>query len=260
MTLPTFTSLALGLCLSLPIATAEDTPAAGDQSSRLWAMRKKVQQRAGQRTGTYLEQMNSALSDGDMDGAEAALKAAIAQGKMTQEEIDAANGRIAAKQHAQQAAMAANARAKADAQSRESASSASGAAENRPAAAGPGKVTVKFDHDGDLYVTSVELFNAKSGSPGTITSNKVTRKETDGALNILQFISADRAGNIAGTYGFKATWASHTASSRVFGGKGSEVERREQIEGTFEIPAGTRDVVITYHYYSPNKFRVYSSK
>ncbi len=255
MTLTTFTSLALGLCLSLPIASAEDTPAADDQSSRLWAMRKKVQQRAGQRAGTFLEQMNAALSDGDLDGAEAALKSAIAQGKMTQEQIDEATARIQAKQHSQQAAMV----ARAEAQSRAEAPAASSPASS-PAAAGPDRVTVTFKSKGMLYVTAAELFNGNSGSPGAILSKKETRRETDGALSLFQYIGADRAGKTAGTYKFQATWAASSTPDLLPGGKSSAVTERQQIEGTFEIPAGVRDVVITYDYYSPSKVRVFSSK
>ena len=236
-------------------SAAGGAPAGDNQSSRLWEMRRKVQQRAAQRAGTFLEQMNAALSEGDLDGAESALKAAVAQGKMTQEQIDESTGRIQAKQHAKQAAMV----ARADAQSSAVSSTASSPASS-PAASGPDRVTVTFKSAGLLYVTAAELFNVNSGGSGAILSKKETRRETDGALSLFQTIGADRAGKIAGTYKFQATWAASSTPDLLPGGRSSVVTERKQLEGTFEVPAGVRDVVITYDYYSPNKFRVYTSK
>ena len=101
---------------SAPAATpAAEAPASNEQSDRLWAMRKKVQQRGKQRTGTYLEQLQGCLSDGDLEGAEAALKSAIAQGTLSQSQIDEAKGRIASGYSSQQAKLVAEARAKEEA-------------------------------------------------------------------------------------------------------------------------------------------------
>ncbi len=117
-----------------PAALAQETPAAtpapaqgkDDQSSRLWAMRKKVQQRSTQRTGSYLEQLNAALAEGDRDGAESALKAAIAQGTLTQAQIVDVRSRIDAQHSQQQAALLAAA------QTRETAARQAAAAARTP--------------------------------------------------------------------------------------------------------------------------------
>jgi hypothetical protein len=107
----------LAIIVLLPtIGAAQGTPDTGN--SKLWEMRKKVQQRNAQRAGSYLEQMNQSLTDGDSAGAESALKSAIAQGTLTQPQIDDARGRIAALVSRQQQEMVAAARAKAEAESR----------------------------------------------------------------------------------------------------------------------------------------------
>ena len=107
---------------SAPAANpAAEAPASNEQSDRLWAMRKKVQQRGKQRTGTYLEQLQGCLSDGDLEGAEAALKSAIAQGTLSQSQIDEAKGRIASAYSSQQAKLVAEARAKEEASRAEAA-------------------------------------------------------------------------------------------------------------------------------------------
>ncbi len=122
-------------------------------------MRKKVQQRAGQRAGTFLEQMNAALREGDPDGAEAALKAAVAQGKMTQGEIDEARSRIDGMVSQQRQAMVGAARAKHAAEQASSAtastSSAVRASPNNPATSGK-SVHLKFDGAG---MNAIRVFN-----------------------------------------------------------------------------------------------------
>lgn len=58
----------LAIIVLLPtIGIAQGTPDTGN--SKLWEMRKKVQQRNAQRAGSYLEQMNQSLTDGDSAGA-----------------------------------------------------------------------------------------------------------------------------------------------------------------------------------------------
>jgi|GEM_PF-2699631 len=86
----------------------QGTPDTGN--SKLWEMRKKVQQRSAQRTGSYVEQMNRSLQSGDAEGAETALKAAIAQGTLTQTQINDARGRIDSMVSQQRQAMVAEAR------------------------------------------------------------------------------------------------------------------------------------------------------
>ena len=110
---------------SAPAANpAAEAPASNEQSDRLWAMRKKVQQRGKQRTGTYLEQLQGCLSDGDLEGAEVALKSAIAQGTLSQSQIDEAKGRITSAYSNQQAKLVAEARAKEEASRAEAARAA----------------------------------------------------------------------------------------------------------------------------------------
>ncbi len=94
----------------------QGTPDTGN--SKLWEMRKKMQQRSAQRTGSYVEQMNQALQSGDAEGAESALKAAIAQGTLTQSQINDARGRIDSMVSQQRQAMVAEARAKQEAEAR----------------------------------------------------------------------------------------------------------------------------------------------
>ncbi len=109
------TILALAL-LAPALLPAQGIPDTGN--SKLWQMRKKVQRRSAQRAGSYLDQMNQALDTGDAADAESALKAAIAQGTLTQPQIDDARGRIAALVSRQQQEMVAEARAKTEAESR----------------------------------------------------------------------------------------------------------------------------------------------
>jgi multidrug efflux pump subunit AcrA (membrane-fusion protein) len=97
------------VCLFPVILHAQGTPDTGN--SKLWEMRKKVQQRGTQRAGSYLEQMNESLASGDSAGAEEALKSAIAQGSMTQAQIDESRGQIDGLVSRQQQAMVAEARA-----------------------------------------------------------------------------------------------------------------------------------------------------
>ncbi len=97
------------VCLFPLILHAQGTPDTGN--SKLWEMRKKVQQRSTQRAGSYLEEMNRSLATGDSSGAETALKSAIAQGSMTQAQIDDARGQIDSLVSRQQQTMVAQARA-----------------------------------------------------------------------------------------------------------------------------------------------------
>ncbi len=51
-------------CIFLPaLLLAQGTPTTGN--SKLWEMRKKMQQRSAQRTGSYVEQMDRSLASGD---------------------------------------------------------------------------------------------------------------------------------------------------------------------------------------------------
>lgn len=99
------------------LLVAQGIPDTGN--SKLWEMRKKMQQRSTQRVGSYLEQMNQSLASGDASGAESALKAAIAQGTMTQPQIDESRGRMDAMVSQQRQAMVAEARAREAAAARE---------------------------------------------------------------------------------------------------------------------------------------------
>lgn len=101
--------LAALVCFLPLIILAQGTPDTGN--SKLWEMRKKVQQRSTQRAGSYLEQMNQSLDSGDPAAAETALKSAIAQGAMTQSQIDDARAKIDSLVSRQRMAAAAETRA-----------------------------------------------------------------------------------------------------------------------------------------------------
>ena len=120
----------------LPPAEPESPPpAAEDSSARLKEIRRKLQKANGGRAGGYLEQMNEALASGDTAAAGKALAAAIAQGTLTQTQIEEARGLIQAKESQQQALVAA-ARSKQEAEAAASAASAEMAENQRREIAG----------------------------------------------------------------------------------------------------------------------------
>lgn len=255
-------AFALASLAVIPPAVASDeapapakpaaTPAQDDQSSRLWDMRKKVQQRAGQRAGTFLEQMNTALREGDPGGAEAALKAAIAQGKMTQGEIDGARARIDGMVSQQRQAMAAAAQAKHEAEQASSAtastSSAVSASPGNPATSGK-SVHLKFDGAG---MNAIRVFNVSSsgtpsdrrtdGSPGDCREAKAWEAKDDWTSYLTVFVRDDGKGT-AGTYGYEVTFI-EVLDRRLL--SPNKVGHRQTFKGTFTIPAGKTDGTVYF--------------
>ena len=85
---------------------------AADQTStsKLMEMRKKVQKLHASDARGYLQQMETALNAGDFAGADTALNGAIAQGTLTQTQIDEARGRVQTAEFQQRATMVAAAK------------------------------------------------------------------------------------------------------------------------------------------------------
>jgi len=80
--------------------------------SSMMDLRKKMQKRHAGQARSHLEQMETALNSGDAEGADKALAAAIAQGTLTQTQIDEARGRIQSAESQQRAAVVAAAQEK----------------------------------------------------------------------------------------------------------------------------------------------------
>jgi hypothetical protein len=259
-------------------ATAEDggakkpasEAAEGDDSSAgLKAMLKKVRERGRQRTGTYLEQMNGALAEADVSGAEAALKAAISQGSLTQKQIDEARGRIDGELSRQQAAQVAQAKAKAEAQQRAAADREMAAAGNTPGkgAAGAGAAEPKFVQIEfqKSHFQSVRVFNVNGSggrerfptelSPGScqFASKEVAEDDARWGMEVQVF---PENGRVAGTYGFQVVMqevTNYKAFSR------SSTTTPERVSGTFTIPPGADAVYLSWDHYS-KRFEVQSFK
>lgn len=235
----------LAIIVLLPtIGIAQGTPDTGN--SKLWEMRKKVQQRNAQRAGSYLEQMNQSLTDGDSAGAESALKSAIAQGTLTQPQIDDARGRIEAVVSAQQQAMVAAARAKEATEARMT-QSQNRSVPTAPASNGGGgaqvarSLSITFRGNG---MQSIRVFNLNEGggearsstarSPAGCSFASASEARDDWAsyytLNLM-----NEGKGFAGTYGYEVTFIEVLDRNLITPNK---VGHRQTFKGTFQIPAG----------------------
>ncbi len=217
-------------------------------------MRKKLQQRGSQRAGSYLEQLDAALAGRDLAGAESALKAAIAQGTLTQAQIDEARGRVQAAAAREQAALVADARAKAEAAEQEATQTAAATPASRPASGSSGgsdprSFTVHFSNAG---LQSVRVFNADtsgrearypgSGSPGNCAqASRSTAK--DNYYSTMDVNVFAEGGKTAGTYGYEVKILEVT-DNHLF--RANDVIRYAPVTGTFAIPPGKEAVYLTW--------------
>lgn len=221
----------------------QGTPDTGNP--KLWEMRKKMQQRSAQRTGSYVEQMNQALQSGDAEGAESALKAAIAQGTLTQTQINDARGRIDSMVSLQRQAMVAEARAKQEAEAAASQRMTPPASTNSPSISAPTRegrsVMLNFIGSG---IQSIRVFNVNSsgqevrypveGSPAncSLAKDSESRDQTTPYFSVN--VMNDGKG-LAGTYGYEATFAQITERNLI---SPNQVGARKGFKGVFRIPAG----------------------
>lgn len=236
------------LVIALLIAEASPLPAQGipdTGNSKLWEMRKKMQQRSTQRAGTYLEQMEQALQSGDTATAESALKAAIAQGTLTQTQITDARDRIGAMVTQQQQAMVAEALAKEEAEMRRQASSAvsAGAAQMGAANTPKGAKNCSIEFKGGS-LNAVRLFNVdaagretrlpSAASPGDCHFAKESMaRDTNTSRLMVNVFTGDQG--LGGTYGYELTFL-EVLETPVFGAR--KLGHRQTFTGTFQIPAG----------------------
>lgn len=235
--------LAIIVAILPSLILAQGTPSSGN--SKLWQMRKKVQQRSAQRTGTYLEQMEQALQSRDAATAESALKAAIAQGTLTQTQITDARGRIGALVTQQQQAMVAEARAKEEAEARRQASSAvaAGAAQMAAANAPKGAKSCSIEFKGGS-LNAVRLFNVDAGgretllpsaaSPGNCHYAKHSEARDHNTSRFAVDVIAGDQG-LGGTYGYELTFL-EVLEIPIFSAR--KLGHRQTFTGTFQIPAG----------------------
>ena len=223
----------------------QGTPDTGN--SKLWEMRKKVQQRSAQRASSHVQQMNQALQSSDTEGAESALKAAIAQGTLTQTQINDARGRIDSMVSQQRQAMVKAQKAEAEqaermkAQSTASSNSAGAGGTAQQAAAGK-SVSLKFIGSA---MQSIRVFNVDAGgrearwpadgSPAncSLAHASEARDETADWFTV-NLINESKG--LAGTYGYEVTFV-QILDRRLL--TVNETGHRKTFKGTFKIPSGS---------------------
>lgn len=226
-------------------------PALLPAQSSMMELRKKMQSRHAAAAKGYQQQMEEALQRGDLEGADKALKAAIAQGTMTQTQIDEARSRIQAVESSQRAEMVAATRNQEQAtQARETATNASSASSSASAAPGVGMTHLKFEGNG---IHSVRLFNVTASgaestrktevSPGDCTrGGKAAEANNDTTIWLMVYVADDGKG-VAGTYGYEMKF--HEVVNRSFPMATPKIGRTRTFKGTITIPPGKSDGVIS---------------
>lgn len=228
------------LCHRLVLLLLLAASSAALAESSIMALRKKLQGLKEASAKSCTQEMNAALQRGDVEKADKALKAAIAQGTLTQAQIDEARGRVAAVVSQQLSAMVAAARAKEEA-SRQSASSGSLTTSEGQSSGAASARMCQIKVEGGEWFSSVRLFNVDASgnevgqsdaSPGRCTDAHKSAGENDWTNHHTVIISAGDKG-LAGTYGYEIKYVEVTSR----GLSNNETGRRKTFRGTFTIPA-----------------------
>lgn len=215
---------------------------ASGQSSMM-ELRKKVNGRKTAATRSYLQQVDDALSQGDTEAADKALKAAIAQGTLSQAAINDARGRISAVDSQQRAGMVAAARAKEEAARQ---SQPSGTASTEPTRSN-GTASARMCQikvEGGEWFNAVRFFNVDASgnetssqsdaSPGNCTDARKSAGENDWTNDHTVIISDGDKG-LAGTYGYELKYVEVTSRGLI----NNQTGRRKTYKGTFTVPTGS---------------------